>query len=517
MNISTRSKYFMALSAFVLMVSGSVIFDGCKSKNTSAADLQRVDDSELNGEQLIAKYCTKCHALAPANALTNDVWHFHTLPAMAPYVGISTYGSDYFKADGAKGISLVNWSKIVDYYKKTAPVTLSPQKKPDSLVKDWAGFQVKLPKDIADISTAYTTTVGIDPSTNKIYSADAITLQLYKWDNNLNARVAKSLPSPAIDIAFQKGIANRAIITLAGAVQPINLPNGRVGDVDLANIRTKVIDIETDISHPQQTSAGDFNKDGLTDYVVSASGKNAGSLLLLTQNSNHTFKRVNLKKPQGAVQTVIGDFNNDGWPDIMALFGLGDECLVLFTNNKKGGFLERQLLRFSPTNGSTSFQLADVDHDGKLDVIYTCGYNYRDSRIMKPYHGLYIYTNTGNWDLKQSYFYPINGCTKAIAADFDGDGDIDIAACAFFADLKNQPYEGFTYFEQDKLNHFKPHALPVNKYGRWFNMAIGDYNGDGKPDIVLANYTKGLSIEGSQNPFINDKIPLIVLENHNKK
>jgi hypothetical protein len=157
-----------------------------------------------------------------------------------------------------------------------------------------------------------------------------------------------------------------------------------------------------------------------------------------------------------------------------------------------------------------------MNHDGKLDLIYTCGYNFHDSRIFKPYHGLYIFTNQGGWNFKQSYFYPINGCTKAIATDFDGDGDIDIATTALFADLNHKPNEGFIYFEQDKGMSFKPHAVPVNKYGRW--MAIDTISKpNGRPDIVLGNYATGMVIDPNLKPFWNMQLPLIVLENHSKK
>ena len=122
--------------------------------------------------------------------------------------------------------------------------------------------------------------------------------------------------------------------------------------------------------------------------------------------------------------------------------------------------------------------------------------------------------NQGDWNFKQSYFYPINGCTKAIAADFDGDGDVDIATIAFFADLKSNPAEGFIYFEQDKSMSFKPHAIPVSNYGRWMSMdTIG--NKHGKPDIVLGNYSTGFPIQ-QLKPFWDKHLPLIVLENHTK-
>jgi hypothetical protein len=136
---------------------------------------------------------------------------------------------------------------------------------------------------------------------------------------------------------------------------------------------------------------------------------------------------------------------------------------------------------------------------------------------MKPYHGLYIFMNQGDWNFKQSYFYPINGCTKAIATDFDGDGDVDIATIAFFADLKDNPAEGFIYFEQDKSMSFKPHAVPVSNHGRWMSMDVADMNHDGKPDIVLGNYSMGLPIQPELKPFWDQHLPLIILENHTKK
>jgi hypothetical protein len=201
----------------------------------------------------------------------------------------------------------------------------------------------------------------------------------------------------------------------------------------------------------------------------------------------------------------------------MVLFGSGDEGLWLFLNDQKGGFTGKDLLRFPPVYGSSSFQLADINHDGKPDLIYTAGYNYRDSRILKPYHGLYIFINQGNWQFKKTYFYPINGCTKAIAADFDGDGDLDIATIAFFADMKNNPSESFIYFEQDKAMNFKPHAIPVSNYGRWMSMDVADLNNDGKPDIVLGNYSTGFLFQPGLKPFWEKDLPLIVLENHTKK
>jgi hypothetical protein len=143
-------------------------------------------------------------------------------------------------------------------------------------------------------------------------------------------------------------------------------------------------------------------------------------------------------------------------PILMVLFAHDDESIRLFTNMGNGSFAVTRILTFPPVYGSSGFQLVDFDKDGLLDILYTCRDNADLSSILKPFHGVYIYRNKGDWNFEQAYFYPVNGCTKAIAADFDNDGDMDLASIAFFADFKNKPEEKFLYFEQDGPFHFCP-------------------------------------------------------------
>ncbi len=516
MRIPDTRVYTFYLLCFVFLFSGSVLFNGCKHNGNG---FQPTGDTVADGEKLVQKYCTSCHKLVPADALTKDVWRFHTLPAMSHYMGLSTYGPDYFKDHPVSpGISLAEWQAIVNYYKKLAPAELKATPPPAPLTNDWAGFSLKKPQD--GKVTAFTTMVAVNPSTHKLYSSDGFSGKLTEWDSNLQGHEMASMPGPVVSASFikdDKGI-NQGVFSCIGQLQPVDFPNGKVMQVDL-DAKGKVTPslVASDLARPVQTISGDFNKDGLMDWVICGEGFKSGGVYLLTQNKDHSFSQSNIANRSGAVQAVAGDFNNDGWQDVMVLFGSGDEGLWLFTNNHKGGFTSKNLLRFPPVYGSSSFQLADLNHDGKLDLIYTCGYNFFDSRILKPYHGLYIFTNQGDWKFKQTYFYPINGCTKAIAADFDGDGDLDIATIALFADMKGNPAESFIYFEQDKPLSFKPHAIPVSKYGHWMSMDAGDINNDGKPDIVLGNYAKGFMFQQGLVPFWDPNLPLIVLENHIKK
>ncbi|HJP62943.1 MAG TPA: VCBS repeat-containing protein [Mucilaginibacter sp.] len=516
MKLNKTGLYTIYLLLFVFLISGSILFNGCKNNQPNV--YKPTGDTIADGKLLAQKYCTKCHQIVQPDALTKDVWKFHALPAMSHYLGLSTYGIDYYKkAPDTSGISLVEWQMIVAYYNKAAPKELQPAKRPVPLLNDWAGFTLKKPEPLKNV--AYTTITAVDPSTNKLYTSDVITSKLYEWDSNLKGRIVTELPSAAVDAVFTSENGNHhGVFSCIGQIIPMDFPNGRVVNVDLDSKKanTEPVLVQSDLARPVQTIAGDFNKDGLADWVILGQGNALGGVYLLKQNKDHTFTQSNISDKAGAAQGVVGDFNNDGWQDVMVLFGRGDEGVWMFLNDQKGGFTSKIILELPPAYDCNSLQLTDMNHDGKPDLVLACGYNYHNSRILKPYHGLYIYTNDGDWKFKQSYFYPVNGCTKVIAADFDGDGDTDLATVAFFSDFKNNPAENFIYFEQDKPMSFKPHAIPVGKYGRWMTIEAADLNHDGKKDIVLGNYSNGLMNE-ELAPFWDQHLPFIVLENHNGK
>ena len=101
----------------------------------------------------------------------------------------------------------------------------------------------------------------------------------------------------------------------------------------------------------------------------------------------------------------------------------------------------------------------------------------------------------------------MNGCYKAVARDFDGDGDLDIAAISFFADYANHPEEGFVYLENMGDLSFEPYSLPEAQQGRWLTMDAGDIDGDGKTDLLLGNFSLApmvvhSAVDWSRGPFI---------------
>jgi hypothetical protein len=129
---------------------------------------------------------------------------------------------------------------------------------------------------------------------------------------------------------------------------------------------------------------------------------------------------------------------------------------------------------------------------------------------------VYIFLNDRSYHFKQKYFFPINGCYKAIARDFDGDGDLDIATISFFADYEHQPEESFVYLENEGGFDFRPFSFSEAGSGRWLTMDAGDLDGDGLIDLVLGNFSLGATIMKTNNNW-KQSSPFIVLKNTGKK
>jgi hypothetical protein len=471
------------------------------------------------GKLLSEKYCGSCHLPVAPIMLDKATWAAHVLPAMAPKLGIGVWqGSSYYVKPGVgPNISIEDWNAIVAYYKELAPEKLEPAKVPLPLAEDLQQFDLLQPEAAgAAYNVATTTMVSINPFTGDLYYSSENGATLYTLDSQLKSRPAIKLQSTAVDMNWQA--ADTALLTCIGNMRAVDVAQGMLWEVHPAKPETEQVrTIGMGLPRPVQSIAADFDKDGRPDYLVCGFGHDYGGLYILRHTAEDDFEKTPVWEVPGAIHAVVDDFNKDGWPDIMALFAYADEGIWLFLNDHKGGFKQQQLLRFPPVYGSTGFQVVDVNKDGLPDILYTSGDNGDYSMELKPFHGVYLYLNKGDFHFEKTWFYPINGCTKAVAVDFDGDGDLDIASIAFFADLKNRPGEKFVLFRQESPLTFTPHTTPALKgAGRWICMDVGDYDRDGDPDIVLGSYSKGFIIQGDMKPDWNLNIPFVLLRNKSK-
>ncbi|MDB5110334.1 MAG: repeat-containing protein [Mucilaginibacter sp.] len=463
-----------------------------KVPKANAADLQ-------DGRMLAGQYCRTCHMLPDPSLLTKEMWYTGILPRMGPFLGYTSFwGESYARANDVSPsyfpvkpiIDSVKWSHIIAYFVNTAPNRMPEQKKSVSVIKHLPFFDVQLPESVFFGTVSMTSYVKIDTTVtpHHILISDGINNRFVVLDDHLKTLFAARVSGSIVDINSKPG--NILVCSIGANLEANNLRNGEIRGIALdkqGKIKADNKPLFDKLARPVKITRADLNGDGKEDFIISQFGNMVGDLSWMENTGDGKYKSHVLRKKPGALGTIVQDYNHDGLPDLWAQFAQGEEGVFLYTNKGHGEFKEQQVLRFPPSYGSTSFDLVDFNHDGFMDIIYTCGDNGDYTRVLKPYHGVYIFLNDGKNNFAQRYFYPINGCYKAIARDFDGDGDLDIATVSFYPS-DHQPEEAFIYLENKGNFNFQPYSLPANiPFQKGITMDAADLDGDGKTDLILGN------------------------------
>lgn len=464
-------------------------------------------NKQSEGEKLAQTYCASCHLFPEPTLLDKTTWKNNVLPVMAQQLGLQIVNGEAYpdiqKGDNGKFESVASitpeeWAKIVAFYGENAPEKLPTQsREPISAITNL--FSVK-PISIPQSSFPSLTYIKIDNVNQQIYAASDSMLSIF--DKKASTILAQKVKETIVDIDFgntlQKAENRAGYFTNIGILNPNDLAKGSLhnfifdGKPNFKNTET----ILENLTRPVQSIAVDLDKDGLTDQLVCGYGNKNGSLTWNKNLGNNKFQEQIIRPFPGAIKAYIDDVNKDGLPDIWVLFAQAQEGIFLFTNKGKGLggvplFDTKEILRFSPVHGSSFFELVDLNKDGHKDILYTSGDNADyTTHVLKPYHGVYGYLNDGKNNYKQAFFYPINGCFKALARDFDKDGDLDIATIAYFPDFKNQPKEGFVYLENKGKFTFSATSIKEVNAGNWLVMDAADLDADGDEDIVLGNFDR---------------------------
>jgi hypothetical protein len=448
----------------------------------------------------IQYFCTRCHVYPPPESFPRSAWRQEIEQAYQ------------FFAESTLDMEAPVREQVVNYYERRAPLEL-----PLAIIQ-----RATTPLPVQFQQTAYPpqqTKVPAVSNVNLVHLFDerrqdvlacdlraGLVMALRPYAPSPAWQVLGSVPNPAhaevVDLDGD-GVKDVLVANL-GSAEPTDRLTGSV--VWLRGSRdgrfTHVTLLEG-VGRVADVQAADFRGIGKLDLVVAAFGwRKTGEVLYLenrtTDWSHPVFVPHVLDDRHGAIHVAVADLNGDGRPDVVALISQEHETIVAFLNEGNGQFRKETIYTGPhPAYGSTGIQLVDLNGDGNLDVLYTNGDSMDKPHVLKPYHGIQWLENQGRFPFVHHPIAPMYGVHRAVAADFRGNGKLDIVAVSFlpakaFPQRMPDKLDAVIYLEQQAPGQFVRHTLETASCDH-VTCVAGDVFGTGKIDLVTGNLTSTLA------------------------
>ncbi|GLH68139.1 FG-GAP repeat domain-containing protein [Geothrix edaphica] len=233
---------------------------------------------------------------------------------------------------------------------------------------------------------------------------------------------------------------------------------------------------------PLDVAVGDVNGDGKADIVVAASGAN-NVMVFLQGATAGTFPAPFTFPVGGDPQAVtVADLDGDGTLDI-AVATTANTVSVLRQIQFSPTLVAQSAVDYPTGVQPVAIKAADLNGDGKLDLL-TANYGATLSPGTQGLSVLIQGATAGTFLPPVHYTTGYRSAALAVG-DLNGDGKVDVVVAN--SGLPGDP-GSVTVFLQDPAT---AGALltPTTYRGVWgpMGVAIGDMDGDGRPDLVLAD------------------------------
>jgi hypothetical protein len=227
--------------------------------------------------------------------------------------------------------------------------------------------------------------------------------------------------------------------------------------------------------YPVFVAVGDFNRDGLPDVAVANSGASTVSVLLSSTSSPGSFTPIAtapavLSSPSSL---AVGDFNGDTYLDLVVGYSTGTQISILL-GNSTGTFTTA---RTDITVGTTPISVAvgDFNGDGKPDIAVA---NNGSGTV-----GVLLGNGDGTFATQVTYAVGTNPVSVA-TGDFNQDGITDLVVTNEGASGAGTTVSVLLGNGNGTFQAAKPYTTGSGPY----SVAVGDFNGDGLPDLAVTNF-----------------------------
>lgn len=215
-------------------------------------------------------------------------------------------------------------------------------------------------------------------------------------------------------------------------------------------------------------TAGDVNGDGHIDIVTAnwaddtvsvLRGDGVGGFVL-----HQTIEASGINDPR---TVILADLNGDGWLDLVANGTTAQKGVAVMLNNGAGGFPNVVFPAMPSGIDVRTVAVGDLNGDGKLDLV-----------IGNDNNSLLVSMGNGAGGFATAVSYPFGGENRVVELlDVNDDGWLDI--------LSGNSFKTAVVVRiNDRMGGFSA----VNAYtseGRPLSFTIGDFDGDGRVDVVV--------------------------------
>lgn len=237
--------------------------------------------------------------------------------------------------------------------------------------------------------------------------------------------------------------------------------------------------ITTEAMGARAAVAADLDGDGDMDVVSASSTDNTVAWYERLADGSFSGKKQITFSSNGARIVTTGDIDADGFVDIVVA-SYYDNTVGWFKNSGTGTFtnlegVEQTIIPITVTaDDAQGVIVADIDGDGDLDVVSASSGD----------HTIAWYMNLGRdglfCEVKNVVDSNAQGARTVVAADIDGDGDVDLASAA-------KDHNTIAWYPNDGHGNFPIKHVVYDQAMGAYSLVAKDVDRDGKVDLVTAS------------------------------